>query len=188
MTDVRIEPVTGASEDVVRGLGELLMDAVDSGASVSFMSDLRHEDAADWWRSALGAMTPRSVLLVCRDAKGIVGTVQLQPAWAPNQPHRADVAKLIVHRRARGQGIARALMLELEHHARAQGFTLLVLDTCKGSVAERLYASMGWVRVGVVPDFAYAPDGSLCDTVFFFKRIESEIETSPRSSTDRNHA
>lgn len=97
--------------------------------------------------------------------------VQLQPSWAPNQPHRADVAKLIVHRRARGRGIARALMQELERHARKQGFTLLLLDTCKGSAAEQLYSSLGWTRVGEVPRFALNPDGTPCDTVFFYKQL-----------------
>ena len=93
------------------------------------------------------------------------------PAWAPNQPHRADVAKLIVHRRARGLGIARALMQAIEEHARTLHFTLMVLDTCKGTVAERLYTSLGWVRVGEIPNFALNPDGSRCDTVFFFKNV-----------------
>jgi GNAT superfamily N-acetyltransferase len=111
------------------------------------------------------------VVLVARDADGIVGTVQAQPAWAPNQPHRADVAKLIVHRRGRGHGIARALMRELERYARDERFTLLLLDTCKGSAAERLYTSLDWVRVGEVPKFALNPDGSLCDTVFFYKQL-----------------
>src|SRR5206468_1023757 len=94
-----------------------------------------------------------------------------QPAWAPNQPHRADVAKLIVHRRARGRGVARALMRAVEEHAREQSFTLLLLDTCKGSAAEKLYTSLGWRRVGEVPNFALNPDGSWCDTVFFYKEV-----------------
>ena len=110
-------------------------------------------------------------MLVARDEQGIVGTVQLQPSWAPNQVHRADVAKLIVHRRARGRGIARALMQELERHAREQRFTLLVLDTCKGSAAENLYTSLGWVHVGEIPRYALNPDGTPCDTVYFYKQL-----------------
>jgi ribosomal protein S18 acetylase RimI-like enzyme len=173
MNDLTIDRVERASDDVVRGLTDVLMDAVKSGAGVSFMSDLTTEHAAAWWRKTLDGASPRTVILVARDAQGILGTVQLQPSWAPNQPHRGDVAKLIVHRRARGRGVARALMQALELHAREQQFTLLLLDTCKGSAAERLYTSLGWTRVGEVPNFALNPDGSWCDTVFFYRTIDT---------------
>lgn len=168
---ITIERVEAATDDVVRGLTDVLMDAVESGAGVSFMSDLTRDRAAAWWRSLFGGASSRTVILVARDADGIVGTVQLQPAWAPNQPHRADVAKLMVHRRGRGRGVARVLMRALEEHAREQRFTLLLLDTCKGSAAERLYTALGWRRVGEVPNFALNPDGSWCDTVFFYKEL-----------------
>jgi GNAT superfamily N-acetyltransferase len=168
---LRIERIAGADEATVDGLSDVILDAVQSGAGVSFMADLTRDGAAAWWRGLLRGATPRTVILVARDESGIVGTVQLQPAWPPNQPHRADVAKLMVHRRARGRGVARALMEELEQQARVQRFTLLLLDTCKGSAAERLYTSMGWTRVGEVPNFALNPDGSWCDTVFFYKNI-----------------
>jgi GNAT superfamily N-acetyltransferase len=166
-----IERVGPASDDVVRDLAALLVDAVEDNAGISFMAGLRSDDAVSWWRKTLEAATPRTVVLLARDEHGAVGTVQLQPAWPPNQPHRADVAKLIVHRRARGRGIARSLMESLERHAREQQFRLLLLDTCKGGSAERLYVSMGWIRVGEVPGFALNPDGSLCDTVFFYKEL-----------------
>ena len=169
---LRIERVTGADDAIVDGLTDVLLDAVQSGAGVSFMNDLTRDGASAWWRRTLAAARPRAVVLVARDESGIVGTVQLQPALPPNQPHRADVAKLMVHRRARGKGVARALMEELERQARAQRFTLLLLDTCKGSAAERLYTSMEWTRVGEVPNFALNPDGSWCDTVFFYKQID----------------
>jgi GNAT superfamily N-acetyltransferase len=152
-------------------LATVLLDAVESGAGVSFMSDLTLEGAREWWRMTLAAAPRRMVVLVARDDAGILGTVQLVPAWPPNQPHRGDVAKLMVHRRARGRGVARSLMETLERHARAEGFTLLLLDTCKGSAAERLYTSLGWTRVGEVPKFALNPDGSWCDTVFFYKDL-----------------
>jgi GNAT superfamily N-acetyltransferase len=155
----------------VRGLAQLLVDAIDSGAGVSFLAGLTEAEAETWWRSVLASLPERAIILIARDAEGIVGTVQLQPSWAPNQPHRADVAKLIVHRRARRRGIARALMHTLERAAQSAGFTLLLLDTCKGYDAERLYASTGWVRVGEVPGFALNPDRSLCDTVFFYKQL-----------------
>jgi GNAT superfamily N-acetyltransferase len=135
------------------------------------MAGLTREEAEAWWRQVLHKASARTVVLIARRADGIVGTVQLQPAWPPNQPHRADVAKLIVHRRARRGGVARLLMQALEEHARQQGFTLLLLDTVREGAAERLYTDMGWVRVGVVPDFALNPDGTLCDTVFFYKRL-----------------
>ena len=168
---IAIERVTSPAADVVRELAALLVDTVDSNAGISFMAGLGLDEAEAWWRTTLGALSPRAVVLAARDAQGVVGTVQLQPAWPPNQPHRADVAKLMVHRRARGRGIARALMGELERHAREQRFTLLLLDTCKGGAAERLYTSLGWVRVGEVPNFALNPDGSWCDTVFFYKAL-----------------
>jgi GNAT superfamily N-acetyltransferase len=146
-----------------------LFDAIDDNAGVSFMPGLTEADGRAWWRSALAP--ERAIVLVARDDEGIAGTVQIQPAWAPNQPHRGDVAKLIVHRRARRRGIGRALMEALEQQARAAGYTLLVLDTRKDDHPERLYVSMGWVRVGEVPDFALNPDGSMCSTVFYYKRL-----------------
>ena len=160
-----------ASDSDVRGLAELLVDAIDSGAGVSFLAGLTEAEAEAWWRSVLESSSPRAVILIARDGDGIAGSVQMQPAWAPNQPHRADIAKLIVHRRARKRGIARALMAAIEREASAAGFTLLLLDTCRGGAAERLYASTGWVRVGEVPGFALNPDGSDCDTVFFYKQL-----------------
>jgi ribosomal protein S18 acetylase RimI-like enzyme len=168
---ITIERVDVASDEIVQGLAAVLVDAVRDNAGISFMAGVRLDEAAEWWRQLLGAASPKAAVLVARDEQGIVGTVQLQPAWPPNQPHRADVAKLIVHRRARGRGIARALMQELERHARERRFTLLLLDTCKGSAAEQLYSSLGWIRVGEVPHFALNPDGTWCDTVFFYKQL-----------------
>ena len=171
MTGITIERLRGNSDGIEAELATLLIDAVESNAGISFMRDLTIEQAVEWWRGVIENAPPRMVILVARDGDGVVGTVQLQPAWAPNQPHRADVAKLIVHRRARGRGIARMLMNELDQYARDEGFTLLLLDTCRDSAAERLYASLGWNRVGVVPKFALNPDGSLCDTVFFYRAL-----------------
>lgn len=155
----------------VEDLARLLVDAVEAGAGVSFLAGLSESEAAGWWHGVLAAPPDRTIVLVARDRDGIVGTVQLQRPWPPNQAHRADVAKLIVHRRARRRGIARALMVALERTAKAAGLALLLLDTCRGSDAERLYAAMGWIRVGEVPKFATNPDGSMCDTVFFYKTL-----------------
>jgi len=160
-----------ASDDLVGELASLLVDAVDSGAGVSFMAGLSLAEAASWWRQTLRASSPRAIILIARQAGEVAGTVQLQPAWAPNQPHRADIAKLIVHRKARRNGIARELMREVERLAKDAGFTLLLLDTCKGTAAERLYQSLGWTRVGEVPHFALNPDGTPCDTVFFYRQL-----------------
>ena len=171
MNDIVIERIRGAGDGVIGGLAELLLDAVADNAGISFMPDLTREGAEGWWRSLLRDASPRTVVLVARDDAGAVGTVQLQPSWAPNQPHRGDVAKMMVHRRARGRGIARALMRELERHAREEKFTLLLLDTVKDGAAEKLYASMGWTRVGEVPRFALNPDRSWATTVFYYKEL-----------------
>ena len=152
-----------------RSLAELLLDAIDDNAGVSFLPGLTLSDAESWWRAVVAP--ERAIVLVARDGEDILGTVQIQPSWAPNQPHRGDVAKLIVHRRARRRGIGRALMHALEREARGAGYTLLLLDTRKDDHPERLYASMGWVRVGEVPNFALNPDGSMCATVFYYKRL-----------------
>ena len=151
------------------GLVELLLDAVDDNAGVSFMPGLTVADAKAWWLSVVEP--ERAIVLVARDGESVVGTVQIQPSWAPNQPHRGDVAKLIVHRRARRRGIGRELMEALEKEARADGYTLLLLDTRKDDHPGRLYSSMGWVRVGEVPNFALNPDGSMCSTVFYYKQL-----------------
>lgn len=187
MQPVTIERIYGdASAQDLRALARLLVDAIQSGAGVSFLADLTEDQAEAWWRSVLASSPERAIFLVARDAEGIVGSVQLQPAWAPNQPHRADVAKLLVHRRARRRGIGRALMTALEQSAADAGFTLLLLDTCKGYDAERLYASTGWVRVGEVPGFALNPDGSLCDTVFFYKQLYQDVPSTLVSSPSRS--
>jgi GNAT superfamily N-acetyltransferase len=160
-----------AADADVRELAQLLLDAVASGASVGFLDSLSADDAAEWWRAKLASADPRAVFLVARDAAGIAGTVQLLPAAMPNQPHRADIAKLQVHRRARGEGLGRELMEAIESRARAAGFTLLTLDTKRGDVAETLFERSGWTRVGVIPDYALDPDGSSCDTVIFYKQL-----------------
>lgn len=168
----------GVSDADVRALAALLVDAVDSGAAVSFLRPLAAADAEAWWRKQLGAAHPKAVFLVAREEGGgaqpgaIIGTVQLQPAWAPNQPHRADVCKMIVHRRARGAGVGRRLIDEIERAAWDAGYTLLVLDTQQGCAAERLYERSGWLRVGVIPCFAMDPDGVTPHaTVVFYKDL-----------------
>lgn len=185
MVRYRIERLgpDGVSERDCRALAAVLVDAVDSGAAVSFLAPLAATQAQAWWRKQLEAAHPKAVFLVAREEGGerdagqggageIVGTVQLQPAWAPNQPHRAEVCKMIVHRRARGGGLARRLMEEIERAAWDAGFTLLVLDTKQGCAAERLYEKSGWSRVGAIPSFAVDPDGVTPHaTVVFYKDL-----------------
>lgn len=154
-------------------LAEVLLDCVHGGASVSFMAPLSDEKALAFWRGvADGVGRGERVLLVAQDAGGeIVGTVQLVLAQPDNQPHRADVAKMLVHRKARRRGIAQRLMAAVETAAREAGKTVLVLDTVTGGDAERLYERAGWQRVGVVPNYALMPDGALCGTTFFHKQL-----------------
>jgi len=158
----------------VRGLAQVLCDCVAGGASVSFMHPLTTARAAGFWRDvAAGVARGERALLVAEDAEGeIVGTVQLVLAQPENQPHRADVAKMLVHRRARRQGVAAALMRAVEREAAAEARSLLVLDTVTGGDAERLYERLGWQRCGVIPGYALWPNGGLCATTVFFKPID----------------
>lgn len=168
----------GADADL-RALAELLVDAVESGAAVSFLAPLSLEGARDWWRKTLATSDPRAVFLVARDGEGIVGSVQLHPAWAPNQPHRADVAKLLVHRRGRRAGLGTQLMQTVEDAARRAGFRLLVLDAKRGAAAERLYRRLGWTCAGTIPRYALDPDGATPhDTVIFYKDL-SPADAAP---------
>jgi GNAT superfamily N-acetyltransferase len=159
------------SEADLQALAEVLADTVESGAAVSFLS-LQRAEAESWWRKLFTAPATGAIFLVARDADGIVGSVQLHPSWAPNQPHRADVVKLMVHRRARRRGIGRQLMQALEREAEAAGFRLLVLDSKRGDAGEQLYRALGWTVVGTIPRFALDTDGvTPHDTVVFYKEL-----------------
>lgn len=162
--------ISPASDADVRALAEVLVDAVESGAAVSFMA-LTVEQAEAWWRELLSTAHPRAIVLVARDAHGIVGTVQVQPAWAPNQPHRAELVKLLVHRRGRRTGLGTQLMHALEDEARLAGFKLLTLDAKRGEAAEHLYRRMGWIHAGTIPRYAFDPDGTPHDAVIFYKEL-----------------
>jgi ribosomal protein S18 acetylase RimI-like enzyme len=163
--------VPPVSEADLHALALLLVDAVESGAAVSFLS-LTESQALDWWRRQFAAPASGTVVLIARDAHGIAGSVQLHPAWAPNQPHRADVSKLIVHRRARRRGLGEALMAALEHEAAGAGFRLLVLDSKRGDSGERLYQRLGWTVAGTIPRYALDTDGRTPhDTVVFYKEL-----------------
>jgi GNAT superfamily N-acetyltransferase len=155
-----------------RALAALLVDAVDSGAAVSFLAPLTLERAEAWWRKTTAAAHPRAIFLAARGSAGIVGSVQLHPAWAPNQPHRADIAKLLVHRRCRRSGLGTELMRAVEEAARHAGFTLLTLDARRGEAAEQLYRKLGWTAAGTISRYALDTDGiTPHDAVIFFKHI-----------------
>lgn len=161
-----------ASEADLKSLAALLVDAVESGAAVSFLAPLTPGQAEDWWRRNLSVLVSGAIFLVARDAEGIVGAAQLHPAWAPNQPHRADVMKLLVHRRARRRGVGTRLMQALETEARSAGFRLLTLDSKRGDAGENLYRQLGWTTVGTIPRFALDPDGiTPHDAVVFYKEL-----------------
>ena len=161
------------SDAQIDELAALLIDCVEGGASVSFMLPLTPERAqAFWQRVAAGVHHGERALLVAIDECGaIVGTVQLVLDQPENQPHRADLAKMLVHRRARRQGLGEQLMRAAEDAARDCGKTLLVLDAVSGGDAERLYARLGWQRVGVIPDYALWPQGGMCATTYFYRCV-----------------
>lgn len=154
------------------GLAAVLHDCVEGGASVSYLWPFTRDDARRAFAGfAVEVDAGRRLLLAAFDDGELVGTVQVVDAWPPNQPHRADVAKLLVRRSARGRGIAALLMERAEAEARAGGKTLLVLDTVTGDAAERLYERLGWNRLGVIPGYALYPDGRPCDTTVFWKPV-----------------
>jgi len=150
-------------------LAAVLHDCVDGGASVGYLAPFSLDEA----RTAMAAFSAdeQRVLLAAFDEGELVGTAQLIPSPMPNQPHRADVAKVLVKRSARGRGVASRLMDEIEAEARRRGLTVLVLDTVTGSDAYRLYTRLGWERVGPIPDYALMPDGAPCETTVFYKAL-----------------
>ncbi|MBA1155490.1 GNAT family N-acetyltransferase [Microvirga mediterraneensis] len=160
----------------VEALSAVLIDCVEGGASVSFMSPLTQERADAFWQGvAEGVARGDRILLVAQEAGGrIVGTVQIVLKQPENQPHRADIAKMLVHGRARKRGIGAALMRAAEDAARAAGKTVLVLDTVTGGDAERLYERAGWTRSGIIPNYALWPKGGFCDTTVFYKLLSAD--------------
>jgi GNAT superfamily N-acetyltransferase len=168
-----IRRLTSVTDGEVAGLATVLMDCVAGGASVGFLHPLPAGRAEAFWREVADDVAARRrALLVAQDGEGIAGTVQLGFGLPENQPHRADLVKMLVHRRARHRGLGAALLEAAERTAREEGRSLLVLDAVTGGDGERLYASRGWHRVGVVPDYALMPDGSFCSTTFFYRVLD----------------
>jgi len=165
----------GPAPAMAEGLADVLLDCVEGGASVGFMHPLPRAKAVAFWEGVLAsAGRGERIVLVAEevDTRTIVGTVQVLLTMPDNQPHRADVAKMQVHRRARRRGLGAALMRAAEAAAREAGRTLLVLDTVTGSDAERLYTRLGWTRCGVIPGYALWPRGGLCSTTVFYRELE----------------
>jgi GNAT superfamily N-acetyltransferase len=161
----------------IEALADVLMDCVEGGASVSFMQPLSRERSRAFWDQVLAsAERGERAVLVAKDSTNdeIIGTVQLVLATPENQPHRADVAKMLVHRKARRRGVGAALIRAVEETARKIGRTVLVLDTVTGSDAERLYANLGWERCGVIPNYALWPQGGLCSTTVFYRQLSDQ--------------
>lgn len=174
LSSVRIRRIAPTeAHGVVAALADVLVDCVEGGASVGFMLPLPRERALAFWGGvAAGVAAGKRVLLVAEDGDGIVGTVQLVLDLPDNQPHRADVVKMLVRRRARRQGVALALLRRLEEEALREGRSVLVLDAVTGGDAERLYERAGWQRVGSIPNFALYPDGRLCATTFMHRQLQ----------------
>jgi len=173
MTEFRIRPATSDPAEA-EALAEVTIDVVEGGASVGFMLPLSRERAVSFWRDChASAARGERLLLVAEDeaTNRIAGTVQVIVAMTDNQPHRGDLAKMQVHSSARRRGLGAALMRAAETAAREAGKTLLVLDTVTGSDAERLYTTLGWIRVGEIPDYALWPEGGSCSTTFFYRKL-----------------
>lgn len=168
---ITVRRLTTVTDAQIRDLALVLIDCVEGGASVSFMHPLSLDRATAFWRRVAESVSRDDcALIVAEDANGVVGTVQIVLRQPENQPHRGDIAKLLVHRRARRSGVGEALMREAERVARECGKALLVLDTASGD-AERLYVRMGWQLVGVVPGYALWPNGGLCATSFYYRTL-----------------
>jgi GNAT superfamily N-acetyltransferase len=170
--EIKIRRLEAIGEKELAGLSDVLMDCVEGGASVSFMSPMMRATAETFWRGAAAA-TARGerLIVVAEDDAGILGTVTVILNLPENQPHRAEVAKMLVHRRARRRGVGAMLLTEAERWALERGKTLLTLDTVSGSAADRLYARQGWKRCGEVPNFALWPDGRFCAATIFYKEL-----------------
>lgn len=159
----------------IDALADVLIDCVEGGASVSFLLPLTRDRAVAFWRGvAQGVAAGERALLVAEDAQGLCGTVQLILDQPENQPHRADLVKMLVHRRARRQGLGAALMRAAETTASECCKTLLVLDAVTGGAAALLYERLGWVRVGDIPGYALMPQGEPCDTTYYYRNLGGE--------------
>jgi GNAT superfamily N-acetyltransferase len=172
---IQIRCLQAIGDREIQGLSDVLIDCVEGGASVSFMLPMSRTKAEVFWQSTSASVARgERIVLAAEDAAGaIVGTVQVILHQPENQPHRGDIAKMLVHRRVRRRGVGAMLLAAAERSALSAGKTLLVLDTVTGSDAERLYARQGWQRCGEIPNYALWPDGQPCATTIFFKSLRN---------------
>jgi len=171
---VKIESLEPAAYDAaIEGLGALLKDAIDGGASVNFVAGVTPEQAEGWWAARSSRVADGTItVFVARDEKDrIVGSTLIERSINPNSPHRAEIGKVIVHRSMRRQGVAKALMTAAEERARAEGRWMLILDTVTGSAAASLYESLGWVTVGTIPGYALNTDGVPEAATYYYKDL-----------------
>lgn len=181
MNQQRIERLVELTDEHIQGLSDVLADCVEGGASVGFMSHSHRDRAVEFWtRVARAVAAGKRALLIARDDVGICGTVQLIFDLPENQPHRADLVKMLVHRRARRRGLGAELIRAAESVAHDCGKTLLVLDAVTDGDAARLYERLNWVRVGDIPNFALMPDGSPCSTTYYYRDLGESVAQSDR--------
>jgi len=174
-TSIRVRPLLALGEIEISGLCGVLIDCVEGGASVSFMLPMSYEKARHYWEEVAASLSRgrRKVLIAEDEGGGIIGTVQVLLDQPENQPHRGDVAKMLVHRCARKRGVGAALLEAAERAALEAGKTLLVLDTVTDGDGYRLYSRHGWQRCGEIPNYALWPDGRLCPTTVFYKDLRN---------------
>jgi ribosomal protein S18 acetylase RimI-like enzyme len=172
MAEIEIR-VLDTSPDVLEMLSEILVEAVANGGSVSFMHPLAPEAAFAFWQGSLAAAgRGERIVLGAFDGEELIGTVTLLMDLPPNQPHRAEIAKMMTRVSRRGRGVATVLMRAAERLAAERGRTLLVLDTAVEDGASRLYEALGFNLTGVIPDYALKPYGGLTGTMIYWKRID----------------
>jgi GNAT superfamily N-acetyltransferase len=160
------------ASDAIAALSEILIDSVEDGASIGFLEPTSPETARAFWEGVVRAVDAGTTVLLVAIVDGVIeGTVHVKFAQHENQPHRVDISKLLVHRRARGRGLSRLLMEAAEQATRDAGRFLMVLDTATGSVADSIYPHLGWQASGVIPDYAMNPDRSLVAATFYYKDL-----------------
>lgn len=159
-------------ESVLPQLSALLIDAVESNAGVSFMHPLNPDIATAFWRKQVGDVSTGAIHhFVAEDNGQIIGTVLLHKAWAPNQPHRGEISKMLVHSQRRRQGIGRKLLEVVENRARGLGLSLITFDAVAHGRSEHFYKAAGYVVAGYYPGYALSPQGELDDTALFYKQL-----------------
>ncbi len=169
----QIRRLSELTDDIATQLANVLLDCIADGASIGFMASLTPAAAKSFWSNQAGDVARGDrIIFVAEDSDGIVGTVQLVPSKSDNQPHRADIAKMLVHRRGRRRGLGEQLLLAAEAEARTRGRRVLVLDTVPDTDAARLYQRLGWQAAGIIPDYALFPDGRLTATCFYYRLLD----------------